>query len=303
MLHHKFDISVADSQEMIDQILAFLTDGDWSDPWTEDPLYTSVGNPGELVLQSSGVSPVFVYVQTDGDGRLHFGVAATNPEWNTGDAPEVSNSTFASTATFCGLRDLEAGETATLSIVADNDRFVVLVEYQPADEHAMLFVGRYQPISAGVDDPDPIIAVGNTSLSGLETRTGDGRFCFPNVAVYTDPRGKMRTSGRTETSWFGGEVGSVPARETIIPANDRAAGSSVFSFTMYLLFAEPGRGAGASLSGSNGFNGILRTSDGLPFGETVTVGADTYLIAPLSRLPNAHDRACALIGPIGASIS
>lgn len=308
MLHHRLNVSVASAQDVIDEILSFVTDAAWATPWTEDPAYQAGANPGNLVLESPGATTMYIQVEVNA-GFIHFGITSVNTQWNLGTPPldtEINSTRNATGSGRCGLP--APVEDSILHMVADNDRIICLLENYPGDVWTILYVGLYQPLCAGADDPDPIIAVSNSTASeysaiDMEANPGYEPLRFPNIVLKTDPRGfRRRFIQNANGEWSGGSVGTIPDKMCSIPKNDRAAADQAFVFAQWVTVSDPGRGEVASLSGSTGTNGIVRATDGLEPLDVVTVGADTYMVAPASYQPGAYDRACFLIGPLGSAI-
>lgn len=315
MLHNRLNISVASAQDIIDAILAFVTDAAWASPWVEDPSYTVAGNPGEMVLQSPGGTAAYLYFNDNGGGDfLHIGCAQVNATWNTGAPPAAGEVAITTDVAFQYDLGLEAptiaGHTGTLHLFGDNDRIIVLYNREPDDTWWLIYAGLYQPLCAPADDPIPVAVFGNMVESGNGTSipteshvVSQVKSRFPNIGMKFGPNGKRRYFAQiSESVWAGGKLVTIPHKSEAVPKDDRAAAEQVFTFAQYITIAEAGRGEAISLAGSTATDGILRTTDGLEPLTQVTVGVDTYVVAPMALTAGANDPGVFLIGPIGTAI-
>lgn len=316
MDHNRLSINITSGEDILDAIQSFLTDVGWATPWEEDATFANGANPGHLFMRSAGGSKVYVYFHVVGD-MVHAGIVGTDAGaagWAGAAAPTASanlNITDALAEGGVGLGwDASDEVDGKLHLVADEDRLVCLLQKSARDIWNLLYIGFYHPLAAGATDPDPICVVGNSHAevfpSGLPNDPRlpeeDPRLMFPAGVLKTDPAGLRRRYLRAESGhWVGGAVYGIPTPEQPIPRNDRAVGDEVFSFNQWLTIPESGRGEAFGLSGSAGTNGVLRTANGLKPLDTVTIGADNYLVAPMALRPG-HNSACALVGPIGAAI-
>lgn len=301
-------ITVTNREEAVTAIRDFLTTAAPNGPeWDEDASYLNGDHDGELFIRNADET-AFLYFQASGSTHIYVstvGHSAADSGYGDGTGPAASAIVSAYTTGDGQLYfpDLTSQFAGTLHLFADSSRVIICLEHEPSGVHTVCYAGIYTPLCNSADDPNPIAVVSNASGVSDSTTAVDWQYQprlhnFPNTVIKraVNDRKAVRFS-----SGLGGTLSAIPAQDTSIPTNDRAAGNQVFTVAQMVLLGTYGAGEGLSLSGAGGTDGILRASDGLKSGEVVTEGASDYYCFSAGHYPHLTP-ARLLIGPIGTEI-
>lgn len=303
MDYHR-SVAVADQDAVLVAIHGFLTDEDGPN-WTEDASYT-LAVEGKLFIETAGASKSYLLFRKGGD-FVEIGEVGSNGESNGyGDGSGAS----AAELNICSALSIEGvslrsglylppSNTGTLHLYADEDRVILVLEAHQANVSSLVYAGRYSPHCAAQDDSSPVVVLSNSAgilrrAAGLPT---DGQ--FPDIVTKRDPLNRKRNLVRWGAGFRQGEFHVIPDADLPLPWNDRAASATVFNYPMFVLFPESNKGESISLAGA-GADGIVRTSDGLRVGDTLTIGLNVYRIFGLDAFGESPRRL--LIGPVGEEL-
>lgn len=301
--------TAANRNAAITAIRDFLTTAAPAGPeWVEDASYLNGDHPGELFIRNSA-NTAYLYFQSSGSAHIYVstvGHSAAEAGFGDGTGPSLTTmvSAYPQGDGQLYLPDLTDGQSGALHLFADSDRVVVCVESEPSGVHTICYAGTYTPLCNVADDANPVAVVSNGSGVSESTTAVDWQYQprvhnFPNTVIKRGVGGRKAVRFSTGTA---SPLAAIPSTDTPMPTNDRAAGNQVFTVAQMVLIGTYGAGEGLSLSGTDGTDGILRTSDALKSGEEVTEGVSTYFCFSAGHYPHITP-ARLLIGPIGTEIA
>jgi len=322
---YRLNVAVSSHQGILDAIEAFVISAAPGPAWTAAAM-----GPGEAFFETSGVTKCYPYLWTTGANRMvHAGLTTCSAATSGFAGATVTTATLnaAEDEGYYGMGlwynasgTKVTGNKAVMHFFGNEDRVIILLRNEFGGAHQMLYLGLYTPHCAALDDTCPQIVVGNSPAMIYMTELTSSSAAQYSVPIYNTstpeehwmsfPFGVLKSSPLTmstqpERRYYVKQrfanlrpedaFCASPDVTANIPLNNRAAPTELFFYQQYLMFAENGRGEGATL------DGIFRSSDDQALESTITVGADDYFIWPTSLQPSARPRVFA-IGPMGTIV-
>ena len=281
--YYRTGITVASHQDIINNILSFVTASAPGPAWTEDATFPAGSNPGKLFLKSSGTIPQYVYLSTT--------IVATKSVLQGWRVPSTANGFGGATGPL--QHNMVFGAHFILDttlydyvqhLFADTDRCIAVLVAIPkagvavpsVESHTqMMYFGQYTPHSGTINDPYPCIVAGNSAFT-ISTPTDGVEFGF-------FPESIVKTVG-PDNNPFGRQVNNgwkVLHSHTFVPPRN-SRGAEAFAYQQDIHIFAPGSEESLSLTGM-----VLSTKDHGMF-KDVTIAAAPYFTVPslLNHIPS-----------------